>query len=157
MSFEQQFYLKKNRDIVKDDSYYGDMLFWLCGQRDFAQLLMARSTKIDEYTFSFDREQANQLVKELFNEATSFVTILSATVEEYGSLRENEDRMERLAIDSYAILSNIEKRSKRLDNSLFYSLSGEEPIELLVFITSHLLTIILEMDIDDELIMELNY
>lgn len=157
MDFEQQFYLKKNRDIVKDDSYYGDMLFWLCDQRDFAQLLMARSTKIDEYTFSFDREQANQLMKELFNEATSFVSILSAAVEEYGYLRENEDRMERLAIDSYAILSNIEKRSKRLDNSLFYSLSGEEPIELLVFITSHLLTIILEMDIDDELIMELNY
>lgn len=158
MSYEQQFYLKRNEEKVKDDSYLGDDIFFVCGQRDIERFFARAGTRKGDSYIVFNRTQATSLLSALTNEVTTLLTRFAKADEEFYEMISSEEiTADRLALNCYAILYSMKNAVDdiRFDLPFYSNLNTDYPIGLLCKYTKAIGRFVKEMDESDELILHI--
>lgn len=156
MSYEQQFYLKRNERKVKSDSYVGDDIFFTCGQRDTERLFARAGTRKGDSYIVFNLAQASSLLASLSNEVISLLTQFAKVDEEfYEMISREEISADRLSLNCYAILYSMKNSidDTRFALPFYSSFNTDEPIRLLCRYTQAIGRFVKEMDESDELIL----
>lgn len=158
MSYEQQFYLKRNEEKVKNESYIGDDIFFTCGQRDVERLFARAGTRKGDSYIVFNLAQASSLLSALSNEMASLLACFAKVDEEfYEMISKEEITADRLALNSYAILYSMKNSVDdiRFDLPFYSNFNTDDPISLLCRYTQAIGRFVKEMDESDELILHI--
>lgn len=157
MGFQHTFYLKRYSALGEDERYDGDKVHWIAGCRDFAHIVEyygTKSTDLDKVEFT-----PVQLLKfvcdlndALFNDWTVLINGYHDYVE---NVMDNENSSaEMKAMDSYAILRNIEHEIREISSQFLEEMEEPSKLKILVKALGQIAT---DMNDDDILVWELSY
>ena len=159
MSYEQQFYLKKNEAEVHHDFYTGDKLFWTCGQRDLERTFRRFGTDIDNDTIEFSPLQVMKMLAAMNEDLCKIASAYAVFDEEFYLIQDNEldHSAERMMLETYAVAKMTFKKfaDERLETTFYKNMCDENPMDLLVRYVEGIGNIVKDMDESDVLVMKI--
>ena len=168
MSYEQQFYLKKNEAEVSETFYNGGKCFWqqcckcFCyyGQKDLERVFAEFGTRIDENTIEFDLLQVMKMLQMMTADLCKIARAYSVFDEGFYFIQENEvdHSAERMMLETYALakIAFKEFADERFETTFYQYVRDENPIDLLVRYIEEIGNIVKDMSEDDILVLKVS-
>lgn len=167
MSYEQQFYLKKNEAEVNETFYNGGKCFWYCGkcfwccgQRDLEGVFAKFGTRIDENTIEFNLLQVMKMLQAMTADLCKIAKAYSIFDEDFYIIQDNEVdySAERMMLETYALAKMTFKKfaDERLETTFYQYVYDENPIDLLVRYIEEIGNIVKDMSEDDILVLKIS-
>jgi hypothetical protein len=167
MSYEQQFYLKKNEAEVSETFYnsgksfwYCGKCFWHCGQKDLERVFAKFGTRIDENTIEFNLLQVMKMLQAMTADLCKIAEAYSIFDEGFYIIQDNEVdySAERMMLETYALAKMTFKKfaDERFETTFYQYVHDENPIDLLVRYIEGITNIVKDMSEDDILVLKIS-
>lgn len=157
MSYEHQFYLKKNAAKVQKLTYEGDDIFYISSQRSLSSYFRGFGTKVDDNTVEMNLVQAVGMLADLSEQFSQATVWADAFITGMGVVLDGEFSADRMMLDTYAVARSA--YNKHMDSQPYFlcELNTDEPMRLFATYLRKLARMVASMSEDDILVFHESY